>query len=328
MNKLPIYEIIIDELSDQGVNMISLVDSPAIQVDFIKLANEEVNRLYFAASRDKQLLYGPFLIPNQLIYRYNEQMGEYYVKFSADSIEMIADKFNEDLNNRNINFQHSDVKVDGYVSQNWIIGGDNDKSNDYGFTLPQGTWFGGVKVKDQKFWEENVKTDIVKGFSVEIKAELALVMSKNKQKQMEDNIELAVPATPADNTAPADNAAPADTTSAPTRDEMMQMIDVKFQALNDEILAIRAELDKMNAEDTTEDGTVGTDPNAPMMSKIEELTAKVESIEEKMSNVAGVPSIKKDSRSFVGGFKAVGEKKMVDKFEAETERIRSFANRK
>jgi hypothetical protein len=167
----------------------------------------------------------------------------------------------------------------------------------------------------------------VKGFSVEIKAELALVLSKNKQKQMEKENEVIVAtvvetelALPTD-AAPAPEAEPtADTTSAPTRDEVMQMIDVKFQSLNDEIMAIRDELEKLMPSEEAE-------PEVEM-SKIEELSAKVVAIEETLANTAAVTSIKKDPRSFVGGFKAQGEKKMVDKFESDLERVRQFAKGK
>ena len=186
MRELPIYDI---KLSDdsQGVGFISLVDEPAIGVDWIKLSSQA--QLSFKVDKEKQLLYGPFLIPNKLIYRHDEKMGEYYVRFSKEEIEKIASKFNEDLNNKNINFQHSDQKVEAFVASNWMIEGEQDKSRNMGFDLPEGTWFGGVKVKDSLFWTDKVKTDEVKGFSVEILADLELAL-KNKEQKMEKQIKL------------------------------------------------------------------------------------------------------------------------------------------
>jgi hypothetical protein len=186
MRELPIYDIKLTDDS-QGVGFISLVDVPAIGVDWIKLSNE--SQLSFKADKEKQLLYGPFLIPNKLIYRHDEKMGEYYVRFSKEEIEKIASKFNEDLNNKNINFQHSDQKVEAFVASNWMIEGEHDKSHNMGFDLPEGTWFGGVKVKDLSFWTDKVKTDEVRGFSVEILADLELAL-KNKEQKMENKIKL------------------------------------------------------------------------------------------------------------------------------------------
>lgn len=178
--KLPIFDVVITD-ENQGVGMISLVDEPAIGVNWIKLSKQ--NFMTFKSDKDKQLLYGPFLIPNMLIYRADDINGEYYVRFSKEQIEKISSKFNEDLNNRNINFMHTDSAVDAFVAQNWLIEGDQDKSKNFGFDLPEGTWFGSVKIKDEDFWNTKVKGEEVKGFSVEILADLELNL-KNKDKQM------------------------------------------------------------------------------------------------------------------------------------------------
>ena len=188
--RLPIYDIVLTE-DNQGVGFISLVDIPAIGVDWVKLSKQMT--LNFKANKDKQLLYGPFLIPNMLIYRFDEKIGEYYVRFSKEQVAIIAEKFNEDLNSKNINFQHTDEKVEAFVAENWIIEGSNDKSMNFGFELPEGSWFGAVKVKDENFWVDKVKTEEVKGFSVEILADLQLNMkeqTKNKQDKMEKQIKL------------------------------------------------------------------------------------------------------------------------------------------
>lgn len=184
---LPIYDIVLTDQS-QGVGFISLVDEPAIGVDWIKLSKQA--QMTFKANKDKQLLYGPFLIPNMLIYRSDEKLGEYYVRFSKEEIDKIATKFNEDLNNKNINFMHTDQKVEAFVAQNWVIDGEQDKSKNLGFDLPEGSWFGAVKIKDESFWSDKVKSDEVRGFSVEILADLELSL-KNKEAKMEKEIKLA-----------------------------------------------------------------------------------------------------------------------------------------
>jgi len=186
---LPIYDIVLDENDPaHGVGMISLVDEPAIGVNWIKLAKKDF--MTFKADVEKKLLYGPFLIPNKLIYRFDDNIGEYYVRFKKEDIEKISDKFNQDLNNRNINFMHTDEMVDAFVAQNWLVEGDNDKSKNLKFDLPEGTWFGAVKIKDEDFWKNKVKGDEVKGFSVEILASLELSLKNNKI-NMSNKIKLA-----------------------------------------------------------------------------------------------------------------------------------------
>ena len=172
--RLPTYRIIVNgDDSETGVYGISLVDEPAIEVDWIKL-QKELEDILFSANKDKQMLFGPLLIPDKLILRRAQNGDLYNIVFDKDTIQTIADKYNESGDNKAFNFQHSDKVVDAVLLQNWITGA-ADKSQDYGFSLPEGTWFGGVKVKDESFWMNEVKSEKVKGFSIEIKAETELV---------------------------------------------------------------------------------------------------------------------------------------------------------
>lgn len=166
MNKdLPIYDVVIDPNEElMGVHTISLVDEPAINVYWTTLS-EQTN---FKANKDKQELWGPILIPDILIYRKpTKTLPECYIRFTKEQIELIANKFNEDLNGTSINLMHENIEVNGFVSQNWIID-ENDKSKSKGFNLPVGTWFGVIKIKNEDFWKNEIKSENVKGFSVEI----------------------------------------------------------------------------------------------------------------------------------------------------------------
>ena len=52
--------------------------------------------------------------------------------------------------------------------ESWIV---EDKAKDktalYGLDVPVGTWMGSVKVNNEDGWNEYVKTNKVKGFSIE-----------------------------------------------------------------------------------------------------------------------------------------------------------------
>ena len=171
--ELKTYRVIVNADDDlTGVYAVSLVDQPAIEVDWIKLG--KVEEFFFSANKDKQMLFGPLLIPNKLILRKAADGELFNIMFDAETIQIIADKYNENKINDIFNFQHSDEKVNAVLLQNWITG-KNDKSQDYGFDLPEGTWFAGVKVKDENFWMNEVKTDKVKGFSIEVKADVELI---------------------------------------------------------------------------------------------------------------------------------------------------------
>jgi hypothetical protein len=187
--KLPTYRIIVNQDdSETGVYGISLVDEPAIEVDWIKL-QKELQDILFSANKDKQMLFGPLLIPDKLILRRAQNGDLYNIMFDKDTIQTIADKYNESGDNKAFNFQHSNKQVDAVLLQNWITGS-ADKSQDYGFSLPEGSWFGGVKVKDESFWMNEVKSEKVKGFSIEIKAETELIKMTSIIEDKNKNIKL------------------------------------------------------------------------------------------------------------------------------------------
>ena len=122
-------------------------------------------------SKEKQLLAGPLMVPNKLIYRYDEENGEFYVYFSEDTIEKIAYKYLENGYQGEVNYDHSedDKLKDITLVESWIV---NDSEKDKSFSLTgekydKGTWFGIMKVRNKNVWEDYVKSGLVKGFSVE-----------------------------------------------------------------------------------------------------------------------------------------------------------------
>jgi hypothetical protein len=74
MKKLPLYRVKLKNDDKTAVYAVSLVDSPAIEVDWLKLSEEL--QMSFASQEDKQMLYGPLLIPGKLIFRRDEKTGE------------------------------------------------------------------------------------------------------------------------------------------------------------------------------------------------------------------------------------------------------------
>lgn len=118
------------------------------------------------------LMAGAVLIPDKLIYRLDPNTKEEYsVFFSKESVKKIAFKYMRDKNTTNTNIEHNPKQTlnDVTLVESWIVTDPlNDKSNQYGFTCEEGTWFGIVDCsKNQKFFNEYVKKGKVLGFSLE-----------------------------------------------------------------------------------------------------------------------------------------------------------------
>ena len=163
---LPVYEIYVDEDEQTAINFISLVKSPAHEsIGFA--FNKQEDYLSFKKI-DEQKIFGYFMIPDKLIYREDNKIGSYYVKFSADTIKKMMMKFNKYNNNKSLNVNHSDEMAPGFISENWICESEfYDKSKMYGFDPIVGGWCGIVKIEDQKFWKDKVKGEDLYSFSVE-----------------------------------------------------------------------------------------------------------------------------------------------------------------
>jgi hypothetical protein len=167
-NGLPVYKIKINTAldSNEGIDFISLVSSPAIETNFVKLASANLVRVSF--DKPKQMLYGAILIPDQLIYRSDPKMGEYYVTFSKEEIELIVRKFQAQKKTVNINYQHqNDSQIKECVVQEIWLTGKKDKSQDFGFDLPEGSAMAGTYIGNSKFWAEEVESGNVLGYSIE-----------------------------------------------------------------------------------------------------------------------------------------------------------------
>jgi hypothetical protein len=177
-NGLPVLKISIDDDENHGVDKISLVNSPAFQEQFFSFQKEDSEEevLKFEVL-EQQKLAGALLIPDVPILRKHPETGQkFYVIFPKEVIQQIAERFNENQFGGNFNEQHSedqDLK-DVFVSENWIIEStEGDKAfSKFGFSYPVGTWFGIVKVKDEELWNNKIKTEELRGFSVEMLAGL------------------------------------------------------------------------------------------------------------------------------------------------------------
>ena len=184
---MKIIELILDEEQDEiGVDAISIVESPAIESDFVALKNEEIKLA--EVDKEKRILMGALLIPNKPIYRNGEE-GEYYIYFSKETIVKASQLFLQNGNQSNSTLEHEKALNGLTLVESWIVESEQDKSRHYGLNVPVGTWMGSVKVNNSKIWEEYVKTKKVKGFSIEgYFADKMEQTKKVDKKDMEENI--------------------------------------------------------------------------------------------------------------------------------------------
>ena len=163
-----ITELVIDEENEAlAIDAISLVTSPAIEVDFVYFNNSKNNLTFAKVDEEKRELISAALIPNKQIYRYDANTdSDYYVYFSKDTVKKAAYSYLKHNNHHKATYQH-EQRVSGVLTvESWIKEGEQDKSNLYGYDLSVGTWFVKMKIENDDLWKR-IKEGELKGLSIE-----------------------------------------------------------------------------------------------------------------------------------------------------------------
>ena len=181
---MDIVELFIDEEDAIGIEAISVVESPAIEEDFITLKNQEFKLA--EVDKEKRILMGAALIPNKPIYRRNED-NEYYIYFSRDTVRKASELFFINGNQNNSTLEHQMPLTGLSVVESWIVESEKDKTRHYDMEVPIGTWMVSMKVLNDDVWNNYVKTGKVKGFSIE--GYFADKAERPKDKTIKDDLE-------------------------------------------------------------------------------------------------------------------------------------------
>jgi len=167
-----LYELKVEDETDE-VFAISLVESPAIESDFVYFNKDTVQ--FAKVDNEQRMLVGPILIPDKKILRIDGEGNPYHVFFTKETVKKLAQNYLMKKYTDKATLEH-DSKIKGvHLVESWVKDGKLDKSNNYGLSVPEGTWMGMFKVSDDTIWNDYVKTGKVKGFSVEALLEHKLV---------------------------------------------------------------------------------------------------------------------------------------------------------
>ena len=168
MKETRIVELVIaDDSQELAIDAISLVESPAIEQDFVFFGKEKNNLTFAKVDEEKRMLVSPALIPNKQIFRYDPNTdSEYYVYFSPETVRKASELYLKHNNHHKATHEHNE-RVSGVLTvESWIKEGDMDKSKMYGYDLPNGTWFVKMKINNDDLWQK-IKNGELRGLSIE-----------------------------------------------------------------------------------------------------------------------------------------------------------------
>lgn len=184
MRKLPLYNIVLG--SSDGIQVMSLVESPAVESNFIALT-EQSKPMMFSVDEDKHIVTGCALRADFPIYRRDKDNFEYYVVFSKDVILQLRDKFMREQKTAMVNLEHQ-TPVDGCFLISSYIKDTSNGINPVQFSdIPDGSWMTSYKIENEDVWKQ-IKSGDFKGFSIEGTFDFQLAPQKDELEELIDEI--------------------------------------------------------------------------------------------------------------------------------------------
>ena len=276
----------------KNVYGVSLVENPAMEGDFIQFSKQE---LQFAdVDKDKRRVMGLILEPNKLIYR-NQGGNEFNIVFTEDDIENVAYNFQKQSNQSTSTIEHSNQNIDGVTFvETWLVENPKvDKSSNFGFSYPKGSWMGVMQLDNDDVWNDYVKNGKVKGFSIdafmqleEVNLKSNIEMSEIKEDNLVNKIVEGVslglknifsPEKPKE-----DEVKEVELTKEVVKEEPKEVQEVKLNA--EDLASILSEIDKLF--------TPIKDENVALKEQLKEVETKLTKQEETLVELAKEPATK------------------------------------
>lgn len=170
---LPIFELRIDG-EESRIEATALVDFPAIGKNYqtFKEVDTDAKKAYHftIADQEKRVVFGPLMIPNLPIYRYDANSGmEYFGIFTKETVEKAVMKMMKEQRNAEFNEMHDPEKKTKsvFAYQVFIASEEMGIKHPAGYeNLADGTAYLAAKIEDDDEWDK-AKNGTFRGFSIE-----------------------------------------------------------------------------------------------------------------------------------------------------------------
>lgn len=163
INGLPCYIAEITDL-EEGILDISLVEDPAVKRDFVLFSQDKMN--FSVQNEEKRIISGVVMLADTPIYRKSPSVGEYYIIFTRDTIELMVEKMSLEGRLNNITLNHDGQLVEGVTLVELFIKDSSKGLNpSYLPDVTEGSLIASYKVENEDIWNL-VKAGEFKGFSL------------------------------------------------------------------------------------------------------------------------------------------------------------------
>lgn len=166
-NNLPLYEAYLDTTDDElGMYVISLVDAPAVERNFVAFNEQKKVLTYSVANEEQQKVFGLIMECDKPIYRRTENNFEYYITYNRKTIEVMAEKYFKMGYQNNVDTDHNFKLEDGITLTQMFIKDCEKGVNPIGFEdVNDGSLFAEFHIENSDVWGA-IKDGTYKGFSL------------------------------------------------------------------------------------------------------------------------------------------------------------------
>lgn len=176
---IPNYILSVSEDGPEAVYETSYVNDPATGASFLKF-NKDQSAMQFARIKNEtyqRMTSGVWMMPDTKYLRSDEQGNWYSVQFTAESLFNALMKYLKQGFADAVKVEHQGKYLDGFVSiEHWVIRDKETRSPVFGLSLedlgynpdeiPVGTVMKTTYVADESFWNEQVLSGNVTGYSI------------------------------------------------------------------------------------------------------------------------------------------------------------------
>lgn len=194
MAQLPHYLLAIDDSGDLGIQETSFVEYPATGLGFLAFEDEKIEHTFAKLDEQKyqRLVSGVLMMPKTKYLRQTAEGNFYTVEFTEETLKQALIKYLKEDKASVVKVEHKGRNLNGFAAvEHWIIEDATTKSPVLGNTLadlgynpddiPAGTIMKTTYVADEQFWNDQILSGKVSGYSLGGLFELKEVESEVQQ---------------------------------------------------------------------------------------------------------------------------------------------------
>lgn len=163
MNKLKVYYATLTE-SGTGIWCISLVDSPAVESNWVALSKEDMQ--FKIEDEEQRIVTGVVMRADFNIFRQDDVRGKYFIRYDKQTIKDMAERFIWDGRANQVDENHNFELTDGVYLRELFIKDNSRGIVPKGFEkIEDGSLFATYHITNDEIWEK-VKDGTFRGFSL------------------------------------------------------------------------------------------------------------------------------------------------------------------